>query len=82
MEKTINIREEEFRLHRQREQVKRDYNEEVKLLQEDLHTAVLKLKKKRDDKLQELAAEEGRVVMAYQKQKARMMAELQEGGDQ
>ena len=82
MEKTINIREEEFRLHRQREQVKRDYNEEVKLLQADLHTAVLKLKKKRDDKLQELAAEEGRVVMAYQKQKARMMAELQEGGDQ
>ena len=82
MEKTINIREEEFRLHRQREQVKRDYDEEVKLLQADLHTAVLKLKKKRDDKLQELAAEEGRVVMAYQKQKARMMAELQEGGDQ
>ena len=82
MENTINIREEEFRLHRQREQVKRDYDEEVKLLQADLHTAVLKLKKKRDDKLQELAAEEGRVVMAYQKQKARMMAELQEGGDQ
>lgn len=79
---TINIREEEFRLRRQREQVRRDYNEEVRLLQADLHAAVLKLAKKRDDRLQELAAEEGRIIMAYQNQKARMEAELKKGGDQ
>ena len=79
---TINIREEEFRLHRQREQVRRDYNEEVRLLQADLNAAVLKLAKKRDDRLEELAAEEGRIIMAYQNQKARMEAELQKGGDQ
>ena len=83
MEKTItiNIREEEFRLHRQREQVKRDYDENVRLLQADLHAAVLKLQKKRDDRLQELAAEEGRIIMAYQNQKARMEEELQKGGN-
>ena len=79
---TINIREEEFRLRRQREQVIRDYNEEVRLLQADLHAAVLKLAKKRDDRLQELAAEEGRIIMAYQNQKVRLEAELQKGGDQ
>lgn len=79
---TINIREEEFRLRRQREQVRRDYNEEVRLLQADLHAAVLKLAKKRDDRLQELAAEEGRIIMAYQNQKARLEAELQKGGNQ
>ena len=79
---TINLREEEFRLRRQREQVRRDYNEEVRLLQTDLHAAVLKLAKKRDDRLQELSAEEGRIIMAYQNQKARMEAELKKGGDQ
>lgn len=79
---TINIREEEFRLRRQRKQVRRDYDEEVRLLQADLRAAVLKLAKKRDDRLQELAAEEGRIIMAYQNQKARMEAELQKGGEQ
>ena len=79
---TINIREEEFRLRRHREQVRRDYNEEVRLLQADLHAAVLKLAKKRNDRLQELSAEEGRIIMAYQNQKARMEAELKKGGDQ
>lgn len=79
---TINIREEEFRLRRQREQVRREFNEEVRILQADLHAAVIKLAKKRDDRLQELAAEEGRIIMAYQNQKARMEAELRKGGEQ
>lgn len=75
MENVINITAEQFRLKRQRRQVREDYDNDIRILSASHHVEIAKLKKKRDDRLQELADEEGRIVLAYQQQKARMMAE-------
>lgn len=84
MENVINITAEQFRLKRLRRQVREDFDNDVRVLNASYQAEIAKLKKKRDDGLQQLAEEEGRIVIAYQQQKARMIAaaqaEAEEGG--
>ena len=83
MDKMINIKGEEFRLKRERQEVRATYEREVSILRQELNAEILKLQKKRDDRLQELAYQEGRIVATYQIQKAALLAEAKkEEGDQ
>ncbi len=83
MDKMINIKGEEFRLKRERQEVRASYEREVSILRQGLQAEILKLQKKRDDRLQELAYQEGRIVATYQLQKAALLAEAKkEEGDQ
>lgn len=73
MEKVWNLNQKQFETKKAKNQVYKDYDDEVRMLQRELSTKVERLKMERDKKLDELSLDYARYVDAYRQWKRENM---------
>ena len=69
MEKVWNLNQKQFETKQKKEQIKKEYDNEVRMLQRELSTKIDRLKMERDKKLDEISLDYARYEDSYRQWK-------------